>query len=160
MQWLTGWEKKKRIIRKICRYTKQWYHCFEYHIQVWPTYLRKQTQREYTAKGQNVLAVAWRERKTDRHFVFIQCLETAQCRILQAIEISNINYSIEMFPLHCSGWPKNQLKMVSKALSRHSLIGGENALTASHYVHAHISITCPCCLKQGALVPLQHHRYI
>lgn len=42
---------------------------------------------------------------------------------------------------------KNQLKLVSKALSRHSLIDGENALTAPHSVHAQISIFLPCCLE-------------
>lgn len=40
--------------------------------------------------------------------------ETARCRILQAIEMNNRNYPIEMFSLHSSGWPKNQLKLVCK----------------------------------------------
>ena len=151
VQWLTDWEKKKRITRKICPYTNQWYHHFEYYIQIWPTYLRKQkAQRGCTAKGQNALAGAWGEKEEDRHFAFIWRSETAQCRILQATEKSNRSYPIQMFPLHSSGWPKNQLKLVSKALSRHSLIDGENTLTASHTIHAHISISSPCYLEQGA----------
>lgn len=152
VQLLTDWEKKKWIIRKICPYTNQWYHRFEYCIQVRPPSLRKKkkAQREHTAKGQNALAGAWGEREADRHFVFIRCSETAQCRILRATETSNRNYPIELFPLHSSGWPKNQLKLMSEALSRHSLIGGEKALAASHPVHAQTSLFSPCCLEQGA----------
>lgn len=54
-------------------------------------------------------------------FTFIWCSEISQCRVLQEIEIRKGNYLLEVFPLHSSGWPKNQLKLMCKALSGHSL---------------------------------------
>lgn len=52
VQWLTDWQKKKWIIRKICPYTNQWYHRFEYCIQVQTTSLRKKkgTKRTHSKR--------------------------------------------------------------------------------------------------------------
>lgn len=72
----------------------------------------------------------------------------------------NRNYLLEVFPLHSSGWPKDPLKLVSKALSRHSLNRRWKCSDCFTHCPCTHPIFSPSHLEQRTRWPWQHHHYL
>lgn len=141
---------RKRTIRKICRRTNQWYHNFKYCIQVWPAYLRnKGAQRSCTAKGQNA-----------GHSCSSGVQKQPNAEIFKKLKWETGTTSWRCFLSIPQAGQKIHSSWALKHYPGTRWIGGEDAVTASHTVHAHISIFSPSHLEQQTRWPWQHHHYL